>query len=239
MTAHDRMLQAKSPAKDHFEVRKIETTARADPPGGQNINKRIFKKYLTETQDAWKSYYNAAMTLTNRGTFDEEAERIEARYQVAVQEHQAYHDWYDGMETVLDNLELANNPPVEVGLNATQILHGIDTEIMTSQDNLKKQLDDIEASLNYGTAPVTRLRLKTLHTLAEDVVTTVQGPVSELYDQRIAEAPSKVEATTTAKVNFIGGIKARVNLLKMSILAKFPVDARSANVDPPRVQQVY
>ena len=40
-------------------------------------------------------------------------------------------------------------------------------------------------------------------------------------------------------VNFIGGIKARVNLLKMSILAKFPEDARSANVDPPRVQQVY
>ena len=70
------------------------------------------------------------------------------------------------METVLDNLELADNPPVKVGLNATQILLGIDTEIKASQDNLKKQLDDIEASLNDGTAPVTRLRLETLQTLA-------------------------------------------------------------------------
>ena len=57
MTAHDRMLQAKSFAKDPFEVRKIETTARANPPGGQNINKRIFKRYLTESDTAWRSYY--------------------------------------------------------------------------------------------------------------------------------------------------------------------------------------
>ena len=88
MTAHDRMLQAKSLAKDHFEVRKIETTARANPPGGQNINKRIFKRCLTETEAALRSYYDAAMTLTNQPTFAEEAERIEARDRVAVQEHQ-------------------------------------------------------------------------------------------------------------------------------------------------------
>ena len=143
MTAHGRMLQAKSLAKDHFEVRKIETTARADPPGGQNINKRIFKKCLTETKDAWRSYYDAAMTLTNRGTFAEEAESIEARDRVAVQEHQAYCDWCAGMETVLDNLELANNPPAKVGLSAAQILLWIDTEIRASQDNIRKQLDDI------------------------------------------------------------------------------------------------
>jgi hypothetical protein len=104
---------------------------------------------------------------------------------------------------------------------------GIDTEIRFIQDNLKKQLYDIEASLNDGTAPVTRLRLETLHTLAEDMVPTVQGPLSELYNQRIEEAPGEVEVITTAKVDFIGGIKARVNLLKMSILVKFPVDARS------------
>jgi hypothetical protein len=79
MTAHDRMLQAKSLAKDHFEVRKIYTTARADPPGGQNINKMKFKRCLTENDAAWRTFYDAAMTLTNRETFAEEAERIEAR----------------------------------------------------------------------------------------------------------------------------------------------------------------
>jgi hypothetical protein len=51
------------------------------------------------------------------------------------------------METVLDNLELADNPPAEVGLNAAQILLGIDTAIRASQDNVKKQLDYIQASL--------------------------------------------------------------------------------------------
>jgi hypothetical protein len=79
MITHNRMLQANSLAKDPFKVRKIETTARANPPGGQIINKRIFKKCLTETQDAWRSYYDAAMTLTNRGTFAQETDRIEAR----------------------------------------------------------------------------------------------------------------------------------------------------------------
>jgi hypothetical protein len=167
--------------------------------------------------------------MTNRGTFAEDNERIEARNRVAVREYRAYRDWYDGMETVLDNLELADDPPVEVGLNTTQILLGIDTEIRTSQDNLKKQLDDIEASLNNDTDPVTDLRLDTLKTLAEGMVTAVQDPVSKLHGQRI-------EVTTTAKVNFIVSIKARVYLLKMLISVKFPVDARSANVENPRVQ---
>ena len=141
-----------------------------------------------------------------------------------------------GIESLSKNTRL--NPPAEIGLSAAQVLLGIDTEIKASQDNIKKQLDDIEASLDDGTAPVTRLRLKTLQTLAEDVVRTVQGPVSELYDQRVEEAPTRSKPTT-AKVNFIGSIKARVNLLKMSISARFPAEASSAHKDSPRVHQVY
>ena len=97
-----------------------------------------------------------------------------------------------GIESLSKNTRL--NPPAKIGLSAAQVLLGIDTEIKASQDNIKKQLDDIEASLDDGTAPVTRLRLKTLQTLAEDVVRTVQGPVSELYDQRVKETPDQVEA---------------------------------------------
>ena len=97
-----------------------------------------------------------------------------------------------GIESLSKNTRL--NPPAEIGLSAAQVLLGIDTEIKASQDNIKKQLDDIEASLDDGTAPVTRLRLKTLQTLAKDMVRTVQGPVSELYDQRVEEAPDQVEA---------------------------------------------
>ena len=52
MSALERLVQAKSSAKNYYEARKIEATARAQPPGGQNVNKRILQKCVKQVGEA-------------------------------------------------------------------------------------------------------------------------------------------------------------------------------------------
>ena len=89
-------------------------------------------------------------------------------------------------------MELAKNPPINVGLNQHQILLGIDTDIEVMEETLKKNLDDVEALMNDALAPVTRERMAAMQTMINEVLETVRGPVSELFDQRIEVDPTQV-----------------------------------------------
>ena len=55
MANHNRLLQAQGLAKDLYNVTKNETSARANPPGGQNINKRILKSLSNKSGDVWRA----------------------------------------------------------------------------------------------------------------------------------------------------------------------------------------
>ena len=124
-------------------------------------------------------------------------------------------------------------------LPPVHILLGIDADIEVTEETLKKGLDDVEASLNDALAPVTRERLAMLQTMITEVLETVRGPVSELFDQRVEEDPTQVQATTRAKREFISIIQRRANGLKVAIISKLPTADRAPNEAAPRVQQVY
>ena len=87
---------AKSIAKANYEIRKDEAEARARP-------------------------LEAALTFVDRRTFTDAPEQTAAR-NLVTQESLAHDDWFDGVETILTQLELADNPPVNVCLNQAQIL---------------------------------------------------------------------------------------------------------------------
>ena len=70
-------------------------------------------------------------------------------------------------------------------------------------ETLKKGLDDIDALMNDAVAPVTRERMAALQTMNTNVLETVRGPVSKLFDQRVKVDPTKVKATTRSKREFI------------------------------------
>jgi hypothetical protein len=55
------------------------------------------------------------------------------------------------------------------------------------EETLKKSLDDVEASMNYDLTPVRRKRMAALQTMITEVLETVRGPVSELFDYRVEE----------------------------------------------------
>ena len=82
MAANNRLLQALSLAKDNYLTAKNETSARANPPEGQNINKRILKRLIDETGEVWRTYYEAFSAFFNQGTFAEEDERERYRDQL-------------------------------------------------------------------------------------------------------------------------------------------------------------
>ena len=67
------------------------------------------------------------------------------------------------------------------------------------QETLKKNLDNVEAMMNDAHAPVTRERMAALQTMINEVLETVRGPVSDLYDQRVKEDPTQVQTTTKRK----------------------------------------
>ena len=60
------------------------------------------------------------------------------------------------MEQILKNLELADDPPVQHGLNAAQLLTGLNADVEAKQDGARDDLDDNETSLNGGTIPLTK-----------------------------------------------------------------------------------
>jgi hypothetical protein len=193
---------------------------------------------VKKVNNAWRNYFDAALTFVDRGTFAEAPEQVAAR-NLVTQESLAHEDWFEGVETILTQLELADNPPVEVGLNQAQILLGIDADIEVMEETLKKGLDDVEALMNDALAPVTRERMAALQTMITEVLETVRGPVSELFDQRVEEDPTQVQATTRAKREFISIIQRRANGLKVAIISKLPTEGRAPNEAAPMVQQVY
>ncbi len=158
MSALERLVQAKSSAKSYYEARKFEATARAQPPGGQNVNKRILQKCVKQVGEAWRAYYDAAMNIVDKGVYAEEQDRVEARILV-VNESIAHENWFEGVEDVLIALEQAENPPAQVGLNSAQILRGLETDIETSQVSVRQRLSDLATSLNDATVPATKHRL--------------------------------------------------------------------------------
>ena len=75
MATHNRLLQALSLAKNNYNITKNETSTRANPPEGQNVNKRILKRLIDEAGIAWRTYYEAFLAFIDQGTFAEEGER--------------------------------------------------------------------------------------------------------------------------------------------------------------------
>ena len=60
MSQHIVLTNAISLAKEHYQVWKKEATARAHPPGGQNVNNRILQRCIKQVEDVWRNYYEAA-----------------------------------------------------------------------------------------------------------------------------------------------------------------------------------
>ena len=73
----------------------------------------------------------------------------------------------------------------------------------------------------------------------KEVLETVRGTISELYDQRIEEDPAQVQVTTRAKIEFISNMQKQANSRKLIIVSKLPTEARALNEAATRVQQVY
>ena len=121
MAANNRLLQALSLAKDNYLTAKNETSARANPPEGQSINKRILKRLIDETGEVWRTYYEAFLAFIDQGTFAEEGERERYRDQLNLKSA-THRDWLDPVEQILNTMELADDPPVQQGLNAAQLL---------------------------------------------------------------------------------------------------------------------
>ena len=116
MATNTKLLQAKSLANRRYEIRKMETTYRAQPPGTQNNNTvRKLQKCVNQVGDEWRTYYEASLTFINQGSFADKEERERLLNQLA-HEYATHRDWLDPVEQIYENLKLADNPPVQQGL---------------------------------------------------------------------------------------------------------------------------
>jgi hypothetical protein len=88
---------------------KKKTEARGRPPGGQNVNKRLLEKGVKKVNEAWRNYFDAAHTFVDRGTFAEAPEQATA-IDLVTQESLAHEDWFEKVETILTQVELADTP---------------------------------------------------------------------------------------------------------------------------------
>ena len=91
---------------------------------------------MKKVNKAWRNYFDAALTFVVRGTFAKASEQAAAS-DLVTQESLAHEDWFEEVETILTQLEQANNPPVNVGLNQAKILLGIDANIKVMEETLK------------------------------------------------------------------------------------------------------
>ena len=70
---------------------------------------------MKQVREAWRTYFEASLVFINQGTFAEEEERERLSNQLAL-ESATHRDWLDHVEQIYENLELADNPPVQQGL---------------------------------------------------------------------------------------------------------------------------
>ena len=100
MATNTKLLQAKNLAKGHYEVTKGETTARANPPGHQNIQRKLLNllRCVKRVQNDWWNYEGAFLDLA--GTFTNPKDDAKARDQL-IQESEAHYDWFAGIQAAV------------------------------------------------------------------------------------------------------------------------------------------
>ena len=96
------------------KVCKAETTKKAHPPDSKNVN--VLQKSIKQVEEAWVTYYKAAINVFSLRTFAEEQERKDVMTPL-VQESMDHEDWLVGIEDVLTALEQAGNPLSKLGSN--------------------------------------------------------------------------------------------------------------------------
>ena len=79
MASHVQLKHAKSIAKNKYKIRKDEAETKDRPSGGQNVNKILLEKGVKNVNEAWRNYFDAALTFITRGTFTEVPEQVEVR----------------------------------------------------------------------------------------------------------------------------------------------------------------
>ena len=230
MSALERLVQAKNSAKNYYEAQKLEATARA-----QNVNKRNLQKCVKQVGEAWRAYYDAALNIVDKGVYAEEQDRVEARI-LAVDESIAHNDWFGGVEDVLTALEQADNPPVQHGLNAAQLLAGLNADIESKEEGVRDDLENIETSLNDGTIPLTKMVLQSLESTVDQAWTMADVTISDLYEQKTEEVPDQSDAITRSKNSFINEIRVRKDKLLHLIISKKPEEANPVQSGNPNPQ---
>ena len=77
---------------------------------------------IDEADDDYTAYFRSSLALYNRGTFAGE-EKVSLFKQLSL-DCEAHCDWLDPVKQILRNLELADNPPVQLVTNA--ITNGVE-----------------------------------------------------------------------------------------------------------------
>ena len=100
MATNTKLLQAKNLAKGYYEARKTETTARANPPGHQNIQRKLLHllRCVKRVQNDWWNYEGASLDLA--GSFTNPKDDAKARDQL-IQESEAHYDWFAGIQAAV------------------------------------------------------------------------------------------------------------------------------------------
>ena len=154
MANHNKLLQAQSLAKELYEFTKSRALARANPPEGQDINKGSLKRLIDEAEDEYTAYRQASLAVYLQGTFTEEDERNRFLNRLSL-ERVTHHGWLNRMKQIFRNLELAANPPIQLGTNAitnrveqldevttsiakSSLLHKENTDLITINTNLPR-----------------------------------------------------------------------------------------------------
>ena len=100
----------------------------------------------------------------------------------------------------------------QVQLSNSKSVAKVNYEIGKAVTEVSRRLDKIELPLNDATAS------KNL----QEVLETAQGPVSDLYEQRVQKVPTQSQLTTTARWTFINSVHWRVNCLRLKIASQPP-----------------
>ena len=217
-------LANKTAAENSYKLAIDSAERKRNPPGGGPVNPRQLDSALKKVKDKWTELEIVTINYLNRFNFPDEDARIAQREQWLT-EIDTHDDWIEAVESILDQVNVANAPPSPPALTPDQSLDRVKANVANKEATLVSEVDNIATSLSDNTIRVTSNLLEQLSGRCDQMMTELTVDLANIYVTRETADPVNWRQHNTSAHNFTADLRIRIQDLKLQIAEKAPANS--------------
>ena len=192
----------------------------------QPLNARQLSTALNKVKARWADLQTAQLSYMAKHVFAEQADRT-AEDEAWIDSMVEHEDKVDEAQEMLDQLEVANNPPVQPALTAAQELERLLSDATNKEAAVMAKLAALETTLNDENTRFSQAMLDDYMSICEKTDFEVETSLAELHKKREDKDHENWRVHKQAAHEFVLTFNNRLVEIRAKVHAKRPAQQES------------